>query len=88
MQRQFAVSQQPPFRQHQQPFQPQPHQVQAPMVYVYEVQRWEYKVVVRKMDEELPSEVDLNALGIEGWELAGTVTLATQVQFYFKRVRK
>jgi hypothetical protein len=59
-----------------------------PMVYVYETTRWEYKVVVRNIDKEaLLSEDDLNALGLEGWELAGTATLPHQVQFYFKRVR-
>jgi hypothetical protein len=57
------------------------------MVYVYETQRWEYKVVARSSDEDLP-EAELNELGLAGWELAGIVTRSAQVHFYFKRVRK
>jgi hypothetical protein len=67
--------------------QPQMPQVQAPMVYVYERQVWEYTVVVRDV-EDLVSEKELNALGVDGWELAGVVTLQQKVHFYFKRIRK
>jgi hypothetical protein len=59
------------------------------MVYVYENQAWEYRIVVKNLAaEELLSEQELNALGVSGWELAGVVTLADKVQFYFKRIRK
>ena len=89
MQRQFTGSYLPPLRSYTQPVPLQPMPVQAPMIYVYEPARWEYRVVVRKTDEKaLLSEEELNALGAEGWELAGTATLPRQVQFYFKRVRK
>jgi hypothetical protein len=72
-----------------QPLQPQPTQVQAPMVYVYEPQTWEYKVVARKIAAEGPlSQEELNALGMEGWELAAAATLPEELWFYFKRVRK
>jgi hypothetical protein len=61
----------------------------VPMVYVHEQQAWEYKIVVKDLAvEELPSEQELNALGVGGWELAGTVAMPGRVQFYFKRVRQ
>jgi hypothetical protein len=64
-------------------------QVHAPMVYVYEKQAWEYKIVVRSVSAEaIPSEQELNTLGADGWELAGVVPLPEKVQFYFKRIRK
>jgi hypothetical protein len=37
-------------------------------------------------DEPTLSEDELNALGSEGWELVGVVTLPTRVQFFFKRL--
>jgi hypothetical protein len=59
------------------------------MVYVYERQAWEYKVVVKDLAADGPlSEQEMNALGTSGWELVGVVTLPGQVQFYFKRMRK
>jgi hypothetical protein len=58
------------------------------MVYVYEKQAWEYKVLVKDVTgEDMPSEQEMNALGKSGWELAGVVPLPGKVQFYFKRVR-
>ena len=60
-----------------------------PMVYVYEKEGWEYKVITRcGADEPLMSEDELNALGESGWELAGVVPLSGTAQFYFKRIRK
>jgi hypothetical protein len=53
------------------------------MVYVYEKQQWEYKVIV----QTATSEQELNTLGAAGWELAGVVPLRETTQFYFKRVR-
>jgi hypothetical protein len=59
------------------------------MIYVYEEQAWEYKVVLKNVPEaEVLSEQELNELGVKGWELIGVATLADKVQFYFKRVRK
>jgi hypothetical protein len=53
------------------------------MVYVYERQQWEYKVLV----QTAISEQELNALGAAGWELVGIVPLPETTRFYFKRVR-
>jgi hypothetical protein len=50
--------------------------------------RWEYKDVVRNQAiEGLPDESALNALGAEGWELAGVANEGARVHFYFKRER-
>jgi hypothetical protein len=48
---------------------------------------WEYKEVVREVAGGLPSESELDALGAEGWELAGVVPAGDRVHFYFKRDR-
>jgi hypothetical protein len=50
--------------------------------------RWEYKVVVREVSSGLPSEAELNTLGIEHWELTGIVPAGLVVHFYFKRERR
>jgi sulfur relay (sulfurtransferase) DsrC/TusE family protein len=52
------------------------------MVYVYEKQQWEYKIVASAMTED-----ELNTLGAEGWELVGVVERSATTQLYFKRVR-
>jgi len=69
--------------------QPQPPQprVQPPTVYVYEPQRWEYRIVAAGVDERV-SEHELNALGHEGWELVGVAPGTKAVQFVFKRPRR
>jgi hypothetical protein len=72
-----------PFSQPPQAEKPRLARVQPPMVYVYEKQRWEYKVIF----QSAVSEEELNALGAEGWELVGLVALPETTQFYFKRVR-
>jgi hypothetical protein len=75
----------------QPPHDPAPRlpQIQPPMVYVYEPQEWEYKVVVRNAAEkDLLSERELNELGARGWELVGVAALSGKAQFYFKRVRR
>ena len=58
-----------------------------PMVYVYEKQAWEYKVVVRNAEAEPLSEQDLNALGRRGWELTGVAASSGALHYYFKRTR-
>jgi hypothetical protein len=59
------------------------------MLYVYEDTAWEYKVLVRTVEEdELPREAELNTLGAQGWELAGVANQQKAVHFYFKRPRK
>ena len=53
------------------------------MVYVYERQQWEYRVIV----QPAMTQDELNALGADGWELAGVLALLDTTNFYFKRVR-
>ena len=72
-----------PFPQPPQPEEPKLPTSQSQMVYVYEKQRWEYKVIV----QTAVSEAELNSLGAEGWELVGVVTMPATTQFYFKRAR-
>lgn len=73
------------------PFPPRPPEhrgahVSPPWVPV--APRWEYKTVVRNLEtDQLPSETDLDALGGDGWELAGVANEARRVHFYFKRER-
>jgi len=57
------------------------------LVYATENPTWEYKVLARSLDD-LPGADELNALGRDGWELAGTVSAAEQVYYYFKRLGK
>lgn len=64
----------------------QPH-VQPPTVFVYEKQRWEYRVVTHDVAEmQRTGEDELNALGKDGWELVGVLALPNGARFYFKRV--
>jgi hypothetical protein len=77
-----AVPPSHPFPQPPQPQEPPALHIQAPMVYVYEKQHWEYRIVASAMTQE-----DLNSLGAEGWELVGVVAQPATTQFYFKRLR-
>lgn len=77
----------PPFPPVPQPNEPQRPHVQPPTVFVYERQGWEYKVVTSDSDQRMLNQDELNALGNDGWELVGVVTLPNAVQFYLKRVR-
>lgn len=77
-----------PFPTHPQPEPPRPNHVQSPMVYVYEKQAWEYKIVVKDgAQEALLSERELNDFGTSGWELVGAIGLPGKVQYCFKRAR-
>jgi hypothetical protein len=68
--------------------QPQQSRVQSPTVFVYERQRWEYRVVTKNLaDEPSLSEGDLNALGHDGWELVAVVPVQATAQFVFKRLK-
>ena len=72
------------------PFRPGWPEAQAPRpepLFVPVEPRWEYKEVIREPGSGLLSEVELNALGAERWELTGVVPAGTQVHFYFKRER-
>jgi hypothetical protein len=70
---------------------PPPGPVAAPVVptgtiYVTEPLRWEHHVRVCDLEPNtLLSTEELNALGAEGWELAGAVTHMQRAYFYFKR---
>lgn len=56
-----------------------------PMVHV--APAWTYKHVQRPLGEVGDvSETELDALGAEGWELAGVATEGTTVHFFFKRL--
>ncbi|HEX5838710.1 MAG TPA: hypothetical protein VFY26_12835 [Anaerolineales bacterium] len=56
------------------------------MVYVEKPLRWEYKQVVRNLESEKPlDESELNALGEDGWELAGVAQHPPFAYCYFKR---
>ncbi len=59
------------------------------LVYVKEKAKWEYKVLVRNLGkEQAPDEIELNALGVDGWELAGVASDSPLIYFYFKRSRQ
>jgi hypothetical protein len=60
----------------------------TPVVYVKNKTVWEYKLVTRNLKEGPPSEEQLNTLGKDGWELAGTVTDSPFAFFYFKRLKE
>jgi hypothetical protein len=74
---------------HVPPQEPRRPQVQAPTVFVYEKQEWEYKVISGTTEADpLAAERELNALGKDGWELVGIVNVADDLRFYLKRIRK
>lgn len=58
--------------------------VQPPVVYVEP--SWEYKHLVRDLAKEAaPDEAELDALGADGWELAGAFARGDEAHFYLKR---
>jgi hypothetical protein len=73
------------------PFTPRPNELRGTHLeppWVPIEYRWEYKELARDAESgELPTEAELNALGADGWELAGTVRAGQRVHFYFKRER-
>ena len=70
------------------PFDPkQSEPVRPSMVYVKKSLKWEYKQIVRNLNEErAPDESELNTLGEEGWEMSGVAQQPPLVYFYFKRL--
>lgn len=48
---------------------------------------WEYKCVSRNLQNE-PNEDAFNALGADGWELAGIFTSGRTVYFIFKHLQE
>jgi hypothetical protein len=62
-------------------------QIAPPIVYVREDVRWEYKTVEHDLSAgPAIGEAELNALGAEGWEMAGVFAHGNRVSFYFKRL--
>lgn len=73
----------PPAKETPEPVVPQP------MIYLPAKQRWHYKIVTYPQSETAePTEADLNALGAEGWELAGVQPAGGSTCFYFKRLQR
>ena len=70
----------------QPPEQP-PQLAVAPVIYVSEAVRWEYKQLVHDLEQEgLPDEEALNRLGKEGWELAAALAHEGHAYLIFKRI--
>jgi hypothetical protein len=69
------------------PYEPKPSQpARAPMIYVKQATRWEYKQIVRNLKKEGSlDEAELNELGEEGWEMTGVAQQPPLAYFYFKR---
>ena len=68
------------------PFEPKQRPLRPPMVIVEKQLKWEYKQIARNLKKEKPlDETELNALGAEGWEMAGVAQHSTNIYFYFKR---
>ena len=64
----------------------QPEPVRPPMIYVEKPLKWEYKQIVRNMENEKPlDEKELSELGDEGWEMTGIAQQPPLTYFYFKR---
>jgi hypothetical protein len=69
------------------PREPQQNEpIRPPMIYIERQLKWEYKQIVRNLKKEKPlDEVELNALGDDGWELTGIAQQPPITYFYFKR---
>ena len=64
----------------------QPASVRPPMIYVEKQVKWEYKQIVRNLENEKPlDETELNLLGKDGWEMIGIAQQSLMTYFYFKR---
>jgi len=68
------------------PAEPRSGHIAPPWVPV--MPRWEYKEVVRDLENEaLPTGRELDEMGGDGWELAGVANEGRRVHLYFKRER-
>ena len=68
------------------PREPQQGSMRPPMVYVEKPVKWEYKQIIRDLEQEKPlDETELNALGEDGWKLSGIAQHPPQTYYYFKR---
>jgi hypothetical protein len=70
------------------PYEPKQSQpVRTPTIYIKQSEKWEYKQVIRNLENENPpSEGELNALGADGWEMSGVAQQSSLAYFYFKRL--
>ncbi len=68
------------------PNKPEDASFEPSMVYVRKGLVWEYKYLNRDLrTEQPPDESELNAMGRDGWELAGLYTQNNILHLYFKR---
>ena len=68
------------------PRDPQNQPVRPPMVYVEKPLKWEYKQIIRDLENEKPlDEAELNTLGEQAWELSGITQQPPLTYYYFKR---
>jgi hypothetical protein len=69
------------------PYEPkQPEPIRPPMIYIEKQLKWEYKQLVRDAESEKPLDgTELNALGEDGWEMAGVAQQTPLTYYYFKR---
>ncbi|HLO33223.1 MAG TPA: hypothetical protein VK249_29010 [Anaerolineales bacterium] len=69
------------------PYEPkQSEPVRPPMIYVKQAAQWEYKQIIRNLEQENPlNEEELNTLGADGWEMSGVAQQPPLAYFYFKR---
>jgi hypothetical protein len=68
------------------PRDPQHESIRPPMVYIEKRLKWEYKQIVRDLENEKPlDENELQALGEDGWEMTGIAQHSSMTYFYFKR---
>lgn len=60
--------------------------VRPPMIFIKRQLAWEYKQIVRNLENEKPlEESELNELGDDGWEMSGIAQQAGLTYYYFKR---
>lgn len=60
--------------------------IRPPMIYIERQAKWEYKQVIRNLEQEKPlDEAELKALGEQGWEMTGIIQQPPLAYFYFKR---
>lgn len=60
--------------------------VRPPMIFIKKQLAWEYKQVIRNLENEKPlEELELNQLGDDGWEMSGIAQNPPLTYYYFKR---
>jgi hypothetical protein len=68
------------------PHEPRQEPIRPPMIYVEKQLKWEYKQIVRNLENEKPlDETELKALGEDGWEMTDIAQNPPYAYFYFKR---